>query len=158
MKKSKIDLAAEDVADRDVDGQPHIEAILDALKNMNAEHTTVVKEVLNAERAIAEFRALAEPYEQKLVELARVQNEVAIGCCLGNTEALQQWADAEAAIQDAQRFRRQHELALPAYENWAKRSPSRVASMASKVEQLEMDLYEARMAAKLQVASDRFAQ
>lgn len=96
-------------------------------------------------------------HARRIGELEQVLAGVATGCVLGDTESQRKWLDAEKTIEDARRFLRQHALAVPAYEVWARPSPSHVAKLAEKVSQLEVDLAEARSAAKQEIALDRAA-
>ena len=139
--------------DQDVDGLPNIQAILESLKKAKTAHAAAVRAVSDSNRQVAEFRAMAEPCERQFRDLEQAQAAVAIGCVLGNVESQKTWLDADQAIEGIRRFLRQHEVAMPLYESLAKQqSPSDVAGRASQVIQLEIELDEARSAAKLEAA------
>lgn len=156
--RTAIDRAADDVKDEEVDGLPDIKAIIDSLKGWRTVHAAAVSAMMDSQRKIAEFQALAVPYERQISESQQTQANVAIGCVHGDTEAQRKWSDADVAIEAALRFLRQHQLAMPAFEMQTKQSPSHVAKAASEVNQLELDLAKARLTAKLEIARIRLTQ
>ncbi len=147
--------AADAVPDQAVEGLPHINAILGSLEEMRTAHTAAVRAVLDAQRQIADFRAMAEPFQLQITEREEVQNGLAIACIQGEAAAQKKWSDADKAIEDARRFLRQHKVAVPLFESWAKRSPAEVARLARQVEALEMELAKAILEAKLKFAHDQ---
>lgn len=156
--KSAIERAALDVPDQAVDNRAEIQAILESLREVGNAHTAAVRAVTDSNRQIVEFRALAEPYERQITELEQTLDEVAIGCVLGQEDSQKTWSDTDLAIDGARRFLKQHQRAVPAFEAWAKESPSLVASLASQKQQLQMDLDKARWEAKLEIAHELAAR
>ncbi len=153
--KSKIERAADEVSDHDVDGHPDIQATLESLKKANAAHAVAVRALKDLERQVVDFRAMAHPREREIQELEQTLQQAAIGAAMGNSDAEQAWLDAEAAIEGARRYLRQHAAALPQFERWALESRPNVAALAAEVNRLEMDLAEARLQAKLEIAHDQ---
>ena len=152
--KSTIDRLAAEVPDHAVDNLPAIRAIKESLERVITEQAAAVSAVKESDRQIAEFRAMAAPYEQQIREIEETQATIAIDCVLGDAQAQQTWREADQAIEDARRFLRQHRLAMAPFEARAKQPPSRVASLASQKHQLQMDLAEAIWNAKLEKARE----
>ena len=149
--RTKIESYADDVPDHAVAHLPDVVALVDLLAKAKAEHVQAVRALTKAEADIAAFHAEAVLYERQVEEHENTLRDVALGCVLGDAESEKRWADAESMILLAHRFLKQHKLATPAFESWARPAPSIVASLARKIEDLGMELAEARQQAKLEL-------
>ena len=155
-KRSALTSAAEDIPDRDVDGQPHIKTLLSALERLQNAHAAPVSAVTTADRQIAGYRAIVGIQERRIAEAEDVQKAVALGCCIqGKDEAQKQWLDAESAIQDARRVLAQHRLAEPAFVDLAKPPRAIAGNHAAQIEDLNMGIAAARWEAKLALAEQQ---
>lgn len=151
--RPEIERAANEVSDQDVDGHPDIKAILESLNEANAAHAAAVCVLKDLERQVVDFRAMASPREREIQQLEQVLQQAAIGAAMGNSEDEQVWVDTELAIEGARRYLRQHAVALPQFERWAQESRPNVAALASQVNDLEMELADARWQARLEAAN-----
>lgn len=153
-----IERFAHSISDDQVAHIPTIKAIARRLEMVRISHAAAVAKVVDLERQVADFRALAGPREKEIQELVQIQSDAAIGCVLGDEDAQKAWLDAEVAIESARRFLQQHAAALPQYVRWAQESRPNVAASADESISISMALADAVWLEKLSLAQEQFSR